>query len=214
MRTLDQKSRTYAIFPKGIYRAEKHFLPHPLLSRVLLASLLALFLVIGGCGSVLWPSPEVDENQPEQPPKEQTEEQTADETVEDSEVENDPLEAAQTADSAPDADQLPADQSPGDKISQPILRIVFRTAATAYQSSLFSVLEMLDDKYAAVENNLVDYDILALAIDDSTAALEQSESYAKRVRQSLLDMGVAPDHIHIFQAALDIEFPMVIVYIR
>ena len=213
MQILDQKLQTYAIFPKGIYRAEEHFLPHPLLSRLLLASLFALFLVIGGCGSVLWPSPEADENQPEQTEEEQ--EQTAEDSeVEDSEVENDPLEAAQTADSAPDADQLPADQSPGDKISQPILRIVFRTAATAYQSSLFSVLEMLDDKYAAVENNLVDYDILALAIDDSTAALEQSESYAKRVRQSLLDMGVAPDHIHIFQAALDIEFPMVIVYIR
>ena len=208
MRTLDQKSRTYAIFPKGIYRAEKHFLPHPLLSRVLLASLLALFLVIGGCGSVLWPSPEADENQPEQTEEEQ--EQTAEDSeVEDSEVENDPVEESQTAENQPDVDQLP-----DDKISQPILRIVFRTAATAYQSSLFSVLEMLDDKYAAVENNLVDYDILALAIDDSTAALEQSESYAKRVRQSLLDMGVAPDHIHIFQAALDIEFPMVIVYIR
>ena len=195
-----------------------------ILHSLLLPALFSLFLGVGGCGSVLWPSPEADENPSEQTPKEQTpkeqtpkeqtEEQTADETAEDSEVENDPLEAAQTADSAPDADQLPADQSPGDKISQPILRIVFRTAATAYQSSLFSVLEMLDDKYAAVENNLVDYDILALAIDDSTAALEQSESYAKRVRQSLLDMGVAPDHIHIFQAALDIEFPMVIVYIR
>ena len=185
-----------------------------ILHSLLLPALFSLFLGVGGCGSVLWPSPEADENPSEQTPKEQTEEQTADETAEDSEVENDPLEAAQTADSAPDADQLPADQSPGDKISQPILRIVFRTAATAYQSSLFSVLEMLDDKYAAVENNLVDYDILALAIDDSTAALEQSESYAKRVRQSLLDMGVAPDHMHIFQAALDIEFPMVIVYIR
>ena len=195
-----------------------------ILHSLLLPALFSLFLGVGGCGSVLWPSPEADENPSEQTPKEQTpkeqtpkeqtEEQTADETVEDSEVENDPLEAAQTADSAPDADQLPADQSPGDKISQPILRIVFRTAATAYQNSLFSVLEMLDEKHAAVENNLVDYDILALAIDDSTAALEQSESYAKRVRQSLLDMGVAPDHIHIFQAALDIEFPMVIVYIR
>ena len=208
MRTLDQKSRTYAIFPKGIYRAEKHFLPHTLLSRLLLASLFALFLVIGGCGSVLWPSPEADENQPEQTEEEQ--EQTAEDSeVEDSEVENDPVEESQTAENQPDVDQLP-----DDKISQPILRIVFRTAATAYQSSLFSVLEMLDEKHGAVENNLVDYDILALAIDDSTAALEQSESYAKRVRQSLLDMGVAPDHIHIFQAALDIEFPMVIVYIR
>ena len=205
MRILDQKSRTYAIFPKGIYRAEKHFLQQALLSRLLLASLLALFLVIGGCGSVLWPSPETDENQPEQT----EEEQTADETAEDSEVENNPVEEAQAADDQPDADQIP-----DDKISQPILRIVFRTAATAYQNSLFSVLEMLDEKHGAVENNLVDYDILALAIDDSTAALEQSESYAKRVRQSLLDMGVAPDHIHIFQAALDIEFPMVIVYIR
>ena len=186
-----------------------------ILHSLLLPALFSLFLMIGGCGSVLWPSPEADENPSEQPPKEQTEEQEEEgQTAEDSEVENDPLEAAQTADSAPDADQLPADQSPGDKISQPILRIVFRTAATAYQNSLFSVLEMLDEKHGAVENNLVDYDILALAIDDSTAALEQSESYAKRVRQSLLDMGVAPDHIHIFQAALDIEFPMVIVYIR
>ena len=208
MQILDQKLQTYAIFPKGIYRAEEHFLPHPLLSRLLLASLFALFLVIGGCGSVLWPSPEADENQPEQTEEEQ-EQTVEDSDVEDSGSENNPVEETQTAEDQPDVDQIP-----DDKISQPILRIVFRTAATAYQNSLFSVLEMLDDKYAAVENNLVDYDILALAIDDSTAALEQSESYAKRVRQSLLDMGVAPDHIHIFQAALDIEFPMVIVYIR
>ena len=213
MQILDQKLRTYAIFPKGIYRAEKHFLPHPLLSRLLPASLLALFLVIGGCGSVLWPSPDAGETPSEQTEEEQKEakqeEEEQEQTTEDSEAEDNPVEEAQTADN-----QLDADQSSANKISQPILRIVFRTPATAYQNSLFSVLEMLDEKHAAVENNLFDYDILALAIDDSTAALEQSESYAKRVRQSLLDMGVGPDHTHIFQAALDIEFPMVIVYIR
>ena len=213
MQILDQKSRTYAIFPKGIYKAEKHFLQQSLLSRLLLASFLALFLVIGGCGSVLWPSPETDKTPSEQVEEEQ-EEAEQKQTTEDSEAENNPVEEEQTADDQLDADQSPADQSSANKISRPILRIVFRTPATAYQNSLFSVLEMLDKKHAAVENNLFDYDILALAIDDSTAALEQSESYAKRVRQSLLDMGVAPDHTHIFQAALDIEFPMVIVYIR
>ena len=208
MRILDQKLRFYARYLPVKYLHAKYIRQMSVLHSFLLPALFSLFLGVGGCGSVLWPSPEADENQPEQTEEEQ------EQTAEDSEAENNPVEETQAADSEPDADQPPADQSPGDKISQPILRIVFRTAATAYQSSLFSVLEMLDKKHGAVENNLVDYDILALAIDDSTAALEQSESYAKRVRQSLLDMGVAPDHIHIFQAALDIEFPMVIVYIR
>ena len=194
MRTLDQKLRLYARYLGARY-----------LHSLLLPALLSLFLGVGGCGSVLWPSPETDENLPEQTGEEQAEQEPASDIAsQNSEAENNPVEDMANIDN-----QLPAD-----KVSQPILRIVFRTPATAYQSSLFSVLEMLDEKHAAVENNLFDYDILALAIDDSTAALEQSESYAKRVRQSLLDMGVAPDHIHIFQTALDIEFPMVIVYIR
>lgn len=170
------------------------------MQKISLTSLLFLLGIgLTACGSTLWPSEEELNNQ------------NIPELINPNQVGISPAQQLNNTENQADgsSNSKPSNQVQIPNASKPILTIYFESGDTAYQRSLFKIVEaVLPHKSNAI------FRLMLVSPDDSLAEIERIHAYGAKVSTSLKDMGVPEDQIQQFQMVLPIPYPQIMLYVE
>ena len=146
------------------------------------------FLMLTGCGQTLWPS--------EQDISEQDNRQQS-------------LEDASPTLTGQDKDkQIKENALETLSLHRPIMTVYFTHSRISYLHSLIAILQEILPHRPDIR-----FAILAQSPDDASAVVEQTAQYAKNMRTSLINMGIIPQQITLYELVNVGEVPTLQLYV-